>query len=677
MTRKSWLRPRWLQPASKLRYVPIAVAAVLLLLAAPPQAAAGDEAPQWLHALRDVPLPAHDDDADAILLYAERNVTLQSANSLKVTERRAYKILRPGGRDEGYVVVYIGPHKKASGMRGWCIPAGGGKDFQIKDKDAVETAADSSGELFSDVKLRYIQIPAADPGSIIGYEYETEEQPRVFQDVWDFQDHTPARQMRYSLELPAGWSYTASWNNYPQTEPAQEGGNRWQWEISDVKAVKHEEDMPPVRGVAGQMVVYFVPPTGAGSSSFTTWKEMGDWYRELAAQRLTPSPEMKDGAAHQTASASTTLAKIQAIAQFVQQNIRYVAIELGVGGWQPHAAADVFSHRYGDCKDKATLTMALLDEVGVKSHYMIVNSRRGAVTPKTPPNAYAFNHMIVAIELPNGLDDPSLVSALQHPKYGRLLLFDPTDELTPFGQIGSYLQGGYGLLVMPTGGELLELPTLPAKMNSIERTARLKLDGQGTLTGDVNEIRIGDKARRERAQLRDLTKEGDRIKPIENILSASLTTYQITSAFIMNQTKTDQPFGFNYSFQAPNYARNAGGLVLVRPRVLGVKSVAFGTGKEARRYPFELSGVGVETDSFDIAIPAGYAVDDLPPAADVDYAFGSYHAATKVEGNIIHYRRSYEIKQVTIPVENAHEVKKFFQVITGDERNMVVLKPAP
>src|SRR5208283_3003611 len=104
-----------------------------------------------------------------------------------------------------------------------------------------------------------------------------------------------------------------------------------------------------------------------------------------------------------TAAAPTLLAKIQALAAFVQDDIRYVAIELGIGGYQPHAAADVLRHRYGDCKDKATLLSAMLREIGVASYYVIINSERGSLTTAAPPNI-EFNHAILAIALPDGVD---------------------------------------------------------------------------------------------------------------------------------------------------------------------------------------------------------------------------------------------------------------------------------
>ena len=223
------------------------------------------------------------------------------------------------------------------------------------------------------------------------------------------------------------------------------------------------------------------------------------------------------------------------------------------------------------------------------------------------------------------------------------------------------------MLVAPDGGELIQLPTQSATTNSVQRTAKLALDGRGTLTGDVNEVRQGDRAWIERGELRNATKESDRLRPIENILSASLTSFQITHASIDNLNQTDRPFGFNYSFTATNYAKNAGGLILVRPRVFGTKAFGLSTAKHPREYPFEFRGVVLDTDNFDIAIPAGYAIDDLPTPADIDYPFGSYHSSTVVDGGTIHYRRSYEIKQLTVPVNEAEKVKNFYQIIAGDE----------
>lgn len=674
MKPRSWLSRKLLRRAIS-RTALVAVAALACFGFFVAAARASDEAPQWMHAVVDVPLPPHDEETNAVLLYDEKDVSIAPSGNLRTSVRRAYKILRPGGRSYGEVAIFITPRRKVLALRAWCIPQTG-KDYVVKDKEAAEMSAPGipGAEMLTDVKARVIHIPAAEPGNIVGYEYETEEQPLILQDVWDFQGEAPVRESHYTLELPSGWTYLSKWANFSQVQPVDNGNNRWQWSVSDVSGIRREVDMPPVRGVAGQMVLYFVPPGESAANAFTSWTQMGGWYRNLTSARLDAPSGLKQTVATLTASATATLGKMQAIAEYVQHNVRYVAIELGIGGYQPHAASETFTHGYGDCKDKATLTIAMLREIGVESYYVIINSQRGAVDPDMPAYVGAFNHAIVAVRLPDAVTNSSLVAVVQHPKYGRLLFFDPTNELTPFGEIGSYLQASWGLLVTPDGGELYQLPTQPPEMNGIKRTAKLTLDSSGTLKGEVAEVRIGDRAWRERRELDELRNDHDRIKPIESLLAGSLSSFHIIKATITNIQQTDLPFAFNYSFEAPNYAKTAGGLILVRPRVIGVKTREIAKPKHPRQYPFEFGGVVMDVDSFDITIPPGYQVDDVPAPANADYAFASYHSKIEVQGDTIHYSRTYEIKEVSVPVEQAEKVKSFYQLIAADERSMVVLK---
>ena len=664
-------------PASSRQFPLIVLGIVALLLACVPQAAAGGEAPQWMHALVHLPLPSYDEKIDAVLLYSEKNVTVVSVDKIRIHIRAAYKILRPNGREHGTVIVFLYSGRKVTSLHGWCIPAQG-KDYEVKEKDSMEISPPMIAgiELIDDVKAKVLHIPAPDPGNVIGYEYEVEEHPLVLQDSWHFQEKEPVMGGSYSVQLPPGWEYKASWLNYPSVVAEQTGNNQWHWGVSDVKAIRTESNMPPYGGVVGQMIISFFPPGGLSrTNGFVDWQGMGDWYWNLINSRLVSSAQIKQQVTVLTASRTTTLQKMQAIAEFVQHDIRYVGIELGIGGWQPHPAADVFGHRYGDCKDKAILVRSMLREIGIESYQVAINTERGSITPQTPAHQ-GFNHQITAIKLPDGLSEASLVAIMQHPNLGKLLFFDPTDELTPFGQIRGSLQANYGLLVAPTGGALVELPEQSPVMNSIQRIAKLTLDATGTLRGDVKEVRLGDRGWSERWRLRTVTKDTDRIKPIESLLAGSLSSFHITQASVINQQHTDQPFGFNYSFESENYAKNAGDLLLVRPRVLGVKSLGLLETKEPRRFAIEFEGPALDTDMFEITIPAGYVVDDLPPPVDADYSFASYHSKTEVKGNVIDYRRTFEVKELSVPVNRADELKKFYRIIAGDERNTVVLKAA-
>ena len=184
----------------------------------------------------------------------------------------------------------------------------------------------------------------------------------------------------------------------------------------------------------------------------------------------------------------------------------------------------------------------------------------------------------------------------------------------------------------------------------------------------------GERASSERWALRSVAKDSDRVKPIETLLGSSLSNFRITKARVINLSLTDQLFGFEYAFESESYAKDMGGMLLVRPRVLGQKGFGFLETKEPRKFPIEFEGPARDTDTFEIAIPNGYVVDDIPQPVDADCGFASYHSKTEVKGNVIDYKRTFEVKELSVPVSRADELKKFYRIIAGDERSTVVLK---
>jgi len=113
---------------------------------------------------------------------------------------------------------------------------------------------------------------------------------------------------------------------------------------------------------------------------------------------------------------------------------------------------------------------------------------------------------------------------------------------------------------------------------------------------------------------------------------------------------------------------------LIRPRILGEKSPGTLETKEPRQFPIEFEGPVLDTDSFEITLPPGYTVDELPPPVDADFGFASYHSKSEMKGNV--HSRTFEIKELSVPVSRAPELKKFYRIIATDERNTAILKTA-
>jgi len=628
--------------------------------------------PEWLRATARAPLPSYPDDTSAVVLLNEQITTVNDNGEIKTLYREAFKILRPEGRQHGTVGVYFDNETRLTYLKAWSLPAKGG-EYEVKEKDAIEASLPGAGVLYQDTRYKVLKIPAAEPGNVVGYEYEQKRRPFVLQDAWLFQSDIPVRRARFALRLPKGWEFRTYWLNHAVQAPRSEGENQSAWELENLPAVEPEPRMPPWRAVAGRMAVTYYPRhRDPGEQSLGSWQEIGRWYAQLAAERRHASPEIRQKAADLTTGAKTPRDKIRALASFVQKDIRYVAIEIGIGGYQPHAATSIFANRYGDCKDKATLLSTMLHEVGIASDYVLVNASRGVVDPEFP-SMLGFNHVIVAIHLPAEVSTESgLYTVADHPRLGRLLFFDPTDPFDPLGYLPESLQSNYGLLVTEDGGELVKLPLLSPSLNRLLRAATLKLAADGTLYGEVEEIRWGGPATELRAQLLSVP-EAERKRVLESFLGIFLGGFTLKQSEVENLEKFDQTLVVHYGFVAPNYAKAAGDLLLVRPRVLGQKSEDVLERKE-RKYPVEFPATTLQSDSVEIALPKGYKVDELPPPVEVDIGTALYRSKAEVAGDVLRYRRQYQIKDVLVPVDHLDGLKKFFREVATDERASAVLK---
>jgi hypothetical protein len=186
----------------------------------------------------------------------------------------------------------------------------------------------------------------------------------------------------------------------------------------------------------------------------------------------------------------------------------------------------------------------------------------------------------------------------------------------------------------------------------------------------------GDGAVSRRSLLRTARQDIDQIKPVESMLAHSLATFQITRASVGNAQYTERPLEWHYTFEAEHYAKNAGDLLLVRPRVLGNEGSGFLETKKPRVHPIEFEAPEQDTDTFEITLPKGYVVDELPPPVNVDLGFASYRSKTEMTGGILRYTRTLEIREVSVPAARAEELKRFYRIIENDERRSAVLKRA-
>jgi hypothetical protein len=656
------------------RQTGIAMVAVMALAACGTAEASwfskGQPVPDWGVTAAKTATPSYVGDASAVILYDEYVETIDGSGRAREREREAIRILKPQGRGNTCAISYD-VDEKVNYFRAWTITADEKMTFQAQDTDFVEEGDTDVPVMLSTRKTRTVHPPAADVGATIICESEELLAPYAQEKIWSVQNGIPVVFEALEVDVLKGLTPVANWHNHDAIQPVIAGPTEWRWELKDVPALNLRDvpSHPEWAALAGRMNVIWGDMAAAGSDA--EWRAIGEWVTKLEADRPTPNPDITAKVQQLTAGAPDFYSKVRAITESIQKDVRYFVVLRGIGGLQAHYASDIFRNRYGDCKDKTTLLIAMLQAAGIKGYYVPVDSRRGVVDPADP--SLAGNHMITAIEVPAEVNDPRLKAVVTARNGKRYLIFDPTNERTPVGNLPSYEQGSYGTLCIGTESQVIALPVLAADANGTDRKGEFTLLADGTLTGSVDTVHIGPEGG-ELRQFLKYTDEKERRDAMEKAVAYDVPGLTLTSFDFVQPAALDKPLEFHYKLTASQYAHNAGPLLLVRPRVVGSLAQAFND--KPRTVPIDLDATGRWHDSFDITLPAGYVVDETPDPVEVDTAFASYKSSITAKGNVLHYEREYVVKKVEIPASEATEFRKLEGAILMDEKGTAVLKKA-
>lgn len=629
-------------------------------------------APQWAVDAAKTATPDSAKSAAAVVLFDEYLITVDGQNHAVEREREAIRILKPQGRGYTHCSIDYDVDEKLSYFRSWTFTQDG-RQLQAMESDFVDHGAYEAPVLQFTERIRTVNPPGSDPGSVVVCETEEQLRPYMSEEEWGIQSSIPIAYEALELALPAGGHYADAWAHFTPVKPTEVAGNHLRWELKDVPALDLENvhATPAWRALAARMSVKWGDAAARGADD--QWRALGLWEEKLEEHRSDPTPEIAAKAKELTSGAPDFYTKLSRITDYIQKNIRYFVVERGIGGWQAHYASEIFRNGYGDCKDKTTLLISMLQSIDVRAYYLHVDSARGTIDPGAP--SLMGNHMITAIELPEGQADARLAAWVKAANGKTLLIFDPTDEETPVGLIRAELQGAWGNISVGDASQVLRMPVLAPESSGLTRKGVFTLAADGSIAGDVHETFVGDDATNERWFLKDSDAKEVR-ETLEKNIASDLPNVAFKSYEFGGAPNLDQPLKLDLHLEAATFAHPSGTLLLLRPRVLGTHgrpAPDIMEGKE-RAYPIEIGHPGRWRDSFDITLPAGYVVDETPDPVDVDVSFASYHSSITTKDNVLHYERNYVVKDVEIPAAKADDFRKLESAIYADERGTAVLK---
>jgi hypothetical protein len=310
---------------------------------------------------------------------------------------------------------------------------------------------------------------------------------------------------------------------------------------------------------------------------------------------------------------------------------------------------------------------AMLKALGVESYPVIIYSGDpNRVVPEWP-SPQQFNHCIIAVKVS---DETQASTIIKHPSLGRLLIFDPTDDDTPMGDLPDHEQGSYALIVAGDAGALMKMPVTPPEANHLERMVEAELGADGSLTAKVSERSVGQAAVGER-RLFKRSPRPQYLKYIEQWVAKTAP-----SAYVLKSEPNDDAregkFALDVEFKSPNYAQlMRGRLMIFKPAVVSRRSSLFLL-EPKRKHPVVLDSEAYN-ETVRIKLPEGFDVDEMPEAAKIDQPFGNYAAKCEVKEGYLLFNRSLTLKAGIIPVEQYASVRGFFELIRSVEQTPVVL----
>lgn len=631
--------------------------------------AAGDDVPSWVTQFKNVKNESYDNDVNAVVLQNDQVVTVGSDGKTVTTITYAVRILNRNGKREAIAVQpYLVSSGKVRDFKGWLVRSDG--ITQSYGKDRVLDVISDPDDIYNEYRKKVIDASSdADVNSIFAYQVTTEDAPLFDQDVYYFQDNLPTLLSRYTLNLPNGWKAESYTFNRARIAPAV-SGTSYSWEVRNLPPIADEPESPTVKNLVPHIAVNYAPEINTTNfRSFKSWTDVSRWNSQLSDPSVVINDEVAAKARELTANAKSEFEKIHAVGTFVQ-NLQYISIDIGVGkgnGYRPRPSTLVLQRGYGDCKDKANLMRAMLKALKIEAYPVAIFSGDKTFVREEWASPMQFNHCIIAVKVSDETQSPTIIT---HPRLGRLLIFDATDELTPVGDLPDYLQDSYALIVAGENGGLAKMPVTSPDVNKMERFVDMTLGNAGEINGQIRENASGQQAVSARRMLRRAPL-AEYNKIIERWVSRGVPSANISKINPVDKN-AENKFELEVNLKSASYGQLMQNRLLIFKPVIVDRLNSLWLTETKRTQPVVMDSTAfAETAVFNL--PAGFTVDETPDATNLETPFGTYSANYEIKDDKLVFKRSLILKATTIPVEKYSSVKDFFVKIRSAEQSPVVL----
>ena len=531
-----------------------------------------------------------------------------------------------------------------------------GQEIRKLDKDEIRDLAAVDGfSVYQDNRLKYLEANHHEYPYTLAYEYEmlVSGINFAFFPRWQIQSYRQSvEQARFVIRIPREipLHYKAMNTDIVPRVREDEKEARYTWEIQGLKAIGQEPYSPSTSEILPGLL------TAAGkfqveeyTGSMSSWQAFGAFVAQLFEGRDALPDDVAAEARQIAADAGSDAEKLKALYRYLQKNMRYVSVQLGIGGWQPFDASYVAENKYGDCKALSNFMKALLKEAGITAYPVLITNGKMAYEVKEDFTYPLFNHAILYVPSED-------------------MWLECTSNTFPPGYIGSGNDERNVLLITPEGGRLKMTPALNEKDNTTSGKTEITLSADGTAivtaelqaTGSRHEVYRWRQAYNSREELERWFVTNS------NLPSLALKSLEIKAA-------PDAPLAHcHYRARSLRYASRAGKRLFIPLNTISpLKAVP--EKMERREHPIVLNKAFTELDTVIFLLPEGFQVESMPEEPVVlESSFGSYEARTEWGQGRLLYIRRLQLRKSRLPAEAYEDFRSFFQQVAKADKAMAV-----
>jgi len=596
------------------------------------------------------------ENANSVVRYSFEDDIVKEPGKMVSKIHRIVTVLNEKGDDEGIMVLGYNKYYSYSDILMRIYNEKGDLIKKYHKSDMEDYSATHGADLVTDDRLLALKHTIASYPTTIEVEYEVNVNSNFDLGQWEIQGNEQAVQSGYyhvSIDSNAGFRYLNKNTTIKPEKKTIDGKSDYSWEVKNLKAIKLEERAEGWRVFPH---IYFAANKfnqDGYPGDISTWQNYGKWQKDLNADVCSLTPEREAEIRKMTDTIKTDKGKARFLYNYLQQNVRYVSVQLGIGGWKPFAATFVDQKKYGDCKALSNYMSALLKAVGIPSCYAIINAKANQ-EPADPSFPFdPFNHVILCV-----------------PFKGDTTWLECTSNTQPFGKLGPFTENRNALIVTEDGGKLVRTPRSTMQDNQFNSEAHLTLNADGSAKATVKILCTGEYR--------------------FDFIEYTALKVDEQKEWVMNQLNIRQPSVFNYDPSADKDGVKevdinleydkfvdimAGDKQFYRPRVFDL--CAFTVPVEEKRksdYYFDIPLQKSCVTTIDL--PAGYEIETLPLNQSLKFTYGNYEVNYVYDAakNQVVSTAKFNITNQVIPAAKYTELQQYLDAVAKAQNKKLVIR---